>query len=369
MRQRFSIAGMRNLIRTVATQCMTCRVKKALPQPPMMAPLPEARVTGLVRPFTHTGVDYFGPIQVKQGRSSVKRWVALFTCLTVRAVHLELVHSLSTQSCIMAIRRFVARRGSPQSFYSDNGTNFVGASNLLAKQIQDIHEDCAATFTNSATSWEFNPPSTPHMGGSWERMVRSVKTAMIAIADHPHHPSDEVLQTVATEAEAVVNSRPLTYVPLESAEQEALTPNHFILFGTKGISQPSTSLNTVEGSLRDSWRLAQYLVDQFWCRWIREYLPTITRRTKWFEPVKPLEPGDLVLVVEEGKRNGWLRGRILDVIKAADGQVRRAVVRTKNGVVSRPAVKLAPLDLRTSGRPGTTRVGGCYETTGHQLSA
>ncbi|XP_065088059.1 uncharacterized protein LOC135709597 [Ochlerotatus camptorhynchus] len=187
-----------------------------------MAPLPEVRVTGLVHPFTHTGVDYFGPIQVKEGYSLVKRWVALFTCLTVRAIHVELVHSLSTQSCIMAIRRFVARRDSPESFHSDNGTNFLGASNLLTKEIQDIHEDCAATFTNWATSWEFNPASAPHM--------RSMKVAMSEIAGYPHHPSDEVLQTVATEAEPIVDSRPLTYISLESTEQESLTPNHFLLF-------------------------------------------------------------------------------------------------------------------------------------------
>ncbi|XP_062545514.1 uncharacterized protein LOC134212033 [Armigeres subalbatus] len=365
MRQKFHIPGLRNLIRRVSKQCWNCRVRKATPQSPMMAPLPEVRVTGFVRPFTHTGVDYFGPIQVKQGRCLVKRWVALFTCLTVRAIHVELAHNLSTQSCIMAIRRFVARRGSPKSFYSDNGTNFVGASNILAKQIKDINEECAVTFTNSATSWEFNPPSAPHMGGSWERMVRSIKTAMSAIANHQHHPSDEVLQTVATEAEAIVNSRPLTYVPLDSAEQEALTPNHFLLFGTRGIVQPATSVTSVGNSLRDSWRLAHYLVDQFWGRWIREYLPTITRRTKWFDPVKPLEVGDLVLVVEENKRNGWLRGRIVEVTKASDGQVRRAIVQTKNGFLNRPAVKIAPLDLRTSGRSRTTRAGGGNEPTGH----
>ncbi|XP_062542447.1 uncharacterized protein LOC134210417 [Armigeres subalbatus] len=357
MRQRFYIPGLRTVIRQVSKQCVICRVKKTIPQPPMMAQLPEVRVTGLVRPFTHTGVDYFGPIQVKLGRSLVKRWVALFTCLAIRAVHVELVQGLSTQSCILAIRRFVARRGSPKSFHSDNGTNFLGASNLLAKQIRDIHEDCAVTFTNSGTSWEFNPPSAPHMGGSWERMVRSVKVAIAAIADHPHHPNDEVLQTVIAEAESVINSRPLTYIPLEFAEQEALTPNHFLLFGTQGVVQPASVLNTTGSSLRDSWRLAQYLVDQFWRRWLREYLPTITRRTKWFEPVKPLEPGDLVLVVDEGKRNGWLRGRILNVITAGDGQVRRAVVQTKNGLLHRPAVKLALLDLQTSGRPGTTRAG------------
>ena len=100
-----------------------------------MAALPEIRLIAFIRPFTHTGVDFFGPIYVKQGRSSVKRWIALFTCLSVRAVHLEIVHSLSTPSCVMAIRRFVARRGTPATFYSDDGSNFVAANNVLKEQL------------------------------------------------------------------------------------------------------------------------------------------------------------------------------------------------------------------------------------------
>ncbi|XP_058456530.1 uncharacterized protein LOC131433906 [Malaya genurostris] len=311
----------------------------------MMGPLPEVRLTPFIRPFSHTGVDYFGPILVKQGRSLAKRWIALFTCLTVRAVHLEIVHSLSTESCVMAIRRFVARRGAPATLYSDNGTNFTGAARVLAKQIRGINEECADIFTNANTSWKFNPPMAPHMGGPWERMVRSIKTAMTSIADHPHHPSDEVLETIALEAEAIVNSRPLTYLPIDSCEQEALTPNHFILYGSHGITQPPKQLSVSGSVLRDSWKLSQHLIDQFWKRWIREYLPTLTRRTKWFQPSKPLKPGDIVVVVEQQKRNGWLRGRIIDVFHGRDGQVRRAVVQTSHGQLTRPAVKLALLDV------------------------
>lgn len=312
----------------------------------MMAPLPTVRLTPHVRPFCYTGVDYFGPLLVKQGRSLAKRWVALFTCLTTRAVHLEIVHSLSTQSCVMAIRRFGSRRGFPTDFYSDYGTCFRGASRLLTDQIEAIHEDCAATFTNTKTSWHFNPPSAPHMGGSWERMVRSVKKAMEAIAEYPRHPSDEVLETVVLEAEAIVNSRPLTYVPLDDDQQEALTPNHFLIYGSSCVAQSRTSLVNEGIVLRDSWKLAQYLADEFWKRWVREYLPTLTRRTKWFEPVKPLEPGDLVIAVDENKRNGWIRGRVVDVLRGKDGQVRSAVVRTAEGMLKRPVVKLALLDVR-----------------------
>ncbi|XP_065079199.1 uncharacterized protein LOC135702130 [Ochlerotatus camptorhynchus] len=126
------------------------------------------------------------------------------------------------------------------------------ASNLFKEQLKAITEHCAVTFTNVSTRWLFNPPLAPHMGGPWERMVRSVKVAMAAIADHPHHPSDEVLETVALEAESIVNSRPLTYIPLDHADQAALTPNHFLLYETQGINQPSRDLQHEYATLRDS---------------------------------------------------------------------------------------------------------------------
>ncbi|XP_062541591.1 uncharacterized protein LOC134209611 [Armigeres subalbatus] len=117
-------------------------------------------------------VDYFGPLLVKLGRSNVKRWVALFTCLTVRAVHLEVAYTLSTESCISCVRRFVGRRGPPAEFFSDNGTNFQGADRVLRHQISQGLSD---TFTSTNTKWNFIPPGAPHMGGAWERLVKSVK--------------------------------------------------------------------------------------------------------------------------------------------------------------------------------------------------
>ncbi|XP_062547153.1 uncharacterized protein LOC134212888 [Armigeres subalbatus] len=368
IRQQFRIPKLRSLIQRVAKNCQHCKVQKAVPKPPMMAPLPKVRLTPHIRAFSYTGIDYFGPILVKQGRSLAKRWVALFTCLTTRAVHLEIVHSLSMQSCVMAIRRFCARRGSPSDFYSDNGTCFRGANNLLTEQLKTIHEGCAVTFTNARTSWHFNPPSAPHMGGCWERMVRSVKAAMGDIAQHAHHPNDEVLETVVLEAEAIVNSRPLTYVPLDDAEQEALTPNHFLLYGTSGILQPKSPLVCDGAILRDSWRLSQYLADVFWRRWVREYLPTISRRTKWFEPVKPMEPGDVVVVVDENKRNGWQRARVIEISKGKDGQVRSAVVKTAGGILKRPVVKLAVLDVRDDQNQGTPDLHGRGDVENHHSS-
>ncbi|XP_053681683.1 uncharacterized protein LOC128732458 [Sabethes cyaneus] len=132
---------------------------------PSKISMPWFRTTPFVRPFTFSGIDYFGPYLVKVGCSAVKRWVAIFTCLTVRAIHLQAVHSLTTDSCKKAVRRFVARRGAPKEVYTDNGTNFVGASRELEQELRDINRALGSTFTDIDTLWRFNPPSAPHMGG------------------------------------------------------------------------------------------------------------------------------------------------------------------------------------------------------------
>ncbi|XP_062712613.1 uncharacterized protein LOC134289907 [Aedes albopictus] len=347
MRQRYYIPALRRIVRKVVSECQYCKNLKAVPQVPLMAPLPRARLTAFVKPFAYIGVDYFGPMLVTVGRKQVKRWIALFTCLSIRAVHMEVVHNLSTSSCIKAFRRFVARRGAPLEVYSDNGTCFVGANRQLRKEIRMINEGCAGTFTNARTKWVFNPPAAPHMGGLWERMVRSVKTAMQAIGSSQRHPNEETFETIVLEAESVVNSRPLTYIALESSDQEALTPSHFLLYGTQGVIQPSVQPLQYSCALRDSWTLAQWTIDEFWRRWIREYLPVLTRRSKWFERVKPIQVDDTVIVVDgNSARNEWLKGKIVEIFVAPDGQVRKAKIQTTKGILLRPAAKIAVLDVR-----------------------
>ncbi|XP_055632521.1 uncharacterized protein LOC129772999 [Toxorhynchites rutilus septentrionalis] len=260
MRQRFEVAKLRSLIQRVTKNCVFCKITKTIPRAPVMAPLPEERLQPFVRPFTYVGVDYFGPVLVKAGRSQVKCWVALFTCMTIRAVHMEVVHSLSTESCVMAVRRFVCRRGSPAVFYSDNGTCFQGASRQLQEEISAMNETMATTFTNARTAWKFIPPATPHMGGVWERLVRSVKTAIFSALNIPRKPDDETLKTIIYEAEALVNSRPLTYIPLESADQESLTPNHFLLGNSTGLHAETEVIGYV--GLRSSWKQAQHITGE-----------------------------------------------------------------------------------------------------------
>ncbi|XP_062533442.1 uncharacterized protein LOC134202472 [Armigeres subalbatus] len=357
VRQKFHVPRLRVQVRLARKRSMWCRVYKSTPAYPKMGPLPAERLQPAVRAFTYVGVDIFGPYLVKVGRSAVKRWVCLFTCLTVRAIHLEVVASLSTDACKKAIRRFIARR-----VFSDNGTNFVGASRELQEEIGRIHTELGSTFTNAQTQWRFNPPAAPHMGGCWERMVRAVKSALGSVPT-VRKLDDESFATVLAEAESMVNSRPLTFIPLETSDHESLTPNHFLLLSSNGVREPEKFPMDAGMALRSSWNMVKHTLNNFWRRWVLEYLPTIIRRTKWFRDVKSIEVGDLVLVVDENVRNWWIPGRVIQASPGKDGVPRRADVMTSGGVLKRPVTKLAVLDVAGSGdamlEVKATRGGGC----------
>ncbi|XP_058816165.1 uncharacterized protein LOC131679452 [Topomyia yanbarensis] len=346
LRQIYHIGHLRSCFNQVRRDCQRCKIASAKPNPPIMADLPPGRLAAFERPFTHTGVDYFGPIQVAVGRRIEKRWGMLATCLTVRAIHIEVVHSLTTSSCIMAIRNFVARRGQPRKFYSDRGTNFIGAEREIERLGEAVdHDEIIKELTSSVGEWTFNPPLAPHMGGSWERLIRTVKNNLMVVCS-TKTPSDEVLRNLLTEIENIVNSRPLTHVPVDDDSGPALTPNHFLLGSSNG-TKPLVTADDSGIVLKQNWCASQILANMFWKRWVSDYLPEITRRTKWFMPVKPIVAGDIVLIVDpKMPRNCWPKGTVISTIISRDDQVRSATVRTATGIYERPASKLAVLDVR-----------------------
>lgn len=343
IRQIYFIIKLRVVYKSVRRNCQYCKVNLAKPVAPQMSPLPPARLGAYQRPFTYVGVDYFGPIAVISGRKSLKRWGVLFTCLTVRAIHLEIAHTLSTDSFLMCLRNFISRRGIPAEIYSDNGTNFRGADRFLKEELKNIKfDEVQIDLAYRGITWKFNPPAAPHMGGAWERLVRSVKAVLNKISPSQKF-TDESLRSALMEVELIVNSRPLTYVSLETEDQEAITPNHFLVGSSNG-SKPFCIAENID--YRMCLRQSEMFANMFWRRWIKEMLPTLTRRSKWFEKVKPISEGDIVIIVDENTvRNSWLKGKVVAVTTAADGQVRRAKVQTKNGIMERPAVKLAVLDV------------------------
>lgn len=340
IRQIFWITKLREKARSIIASCLICRKARAKPAQPTMADLPRARVAYQLRPFSYCGVDYFGPMMVKIGRRREKRWGVVFTCLTTRAVHLELAHSLDTDSAIMAIRRMAARRGQPVVMYSDNGTNFKRAKKELGENDITFDENTMLRYaTNSRMSWHFIPPAAPHMGGAWERMVRSVKSAL-AIVLKEQAPKEETLLTLLAEIENVVNSRPLTHVSPDPRDLQALTPNHF-LYGTSSGQLSLHRYIISEISPRKQWRWVQSFADAFWKRWLREYLPTLLPRKKWLRETENLRVGHLVLVVDEQlPRNAWRTGVIEKVYPGRDGRVRVAKVKTAFGMFKRPVAKL-----------------------------
>ncbi|XP_065073850.1 uncharacterized protein LOC135697916 [Ochlerotatus camptorhynchus] len=330
IRQRFHIQNLRAEMKRIVRTCVWCKVRKCQPKNPRMAPLPKSRVTPNLPPFSHTGVDYCGPFIVTVGRRSEKRYVCLFTCMPTRAVHLEVAHSLTTEVCLMAVRRFVCRKEKPLEFYSDNGTNFQAASKEIMKRIEI---ECEDAFTASRTRWNFNPPSAPHVGGVWERLVRSLEATLNVLNDG-RTLTDEVLLTTLAEAEDLINSRPLTYVSLEPGVDEALTPNHFVqgvgAIRTEHSVQPTNEAD----ALRDRYKRSQLLADKLWTRWISEYLPSINQRTNWHSESLPLERGDLVYIADDITRKNWIRGIVVETYQGADGRIRQAVVKTAKGEFS-----------------------------------
>lgn len=241
----------------------------------------------------------------------------------------------------------MARRGIPKEVFCDNGTNFRGIENELKRELGNVDQDrLAEKFTTSTTKWNFNPPSSPHMGGSWERMVHSIKKAMYEIFPKmPRNPSHELLHSIMLSAENLVNSRPLTYVPLQTAESEILTPNHFLLGSSNGIKAMG-EFNDDSEVRRKNWMVLQQQQAAFCRKWIKEYLPTLTRRVKWFEPTKPLQVGNLVLIVDDlSPIQGYQKGIVTKVFPGKNNAVRSALVKTSTGELVRPAVKFAMIDI------------------------
>ncbi|KAJ0169291.1 hypothetical protein K1T71_015175 [Dendrolimus kikuchii] len=163
LKQKYWVIRMRPTIKHITSQCMYCRIKKTRPQPPRMGDLPSARMAHHQRPFTYCGVDLFGPMEVAVGRRRERRYGVLFTCMTIRAIHIELVSDLSTDAFIMALRRMAARRGWPQYLCSDNGTNLRGADNELKRSVKELDEAVLKQeAANYHTTWIFSPPASPH---------------------------------------------------------------------------------------------------------------------------------------------------------------------------------------------------------------
>ena len=350
IRQRYWIINGRSNIRRVLSKCVSCRRRQACTIQQKMAHLPKDRVTPSKPPFTYTGVDCFGPFLVKRGRTTVKRYGVLFTCLTIRAIHIEVASTLDTDSFINALRRFIARRGQPEMIRSDNGSNFASGEKELRRAIQEWNQSRIHNFLLQRNiEWKFNPPAGSHHGGVWERCIRTVRKVMKALMKE-QILDDEGLNTLLCEVESIVNGRPITKQSDDPRDLEPLTPNHLLL-ARAGSTIPPGIFVKEDNHNRRRWRQVQYLADIFWRRWVREYLPTLQQRQKWNERERNVSVNDIVLILDENKpRSLWPLGRVLEVhTNHNDHLVRSVKLKTSTTVLVRPVSKIVLLE------PGDTQ--------------
>ncbi|XP_071118402.1 uncharacterized protein [Haliotis cracherodii] len=250
---------------------------------------------------------------------------------------------LDTDSFLNALFRMAHRRGMPKEVISDNGTNFVGAAKELKQLISGLNSDVIkSTLANKSVKWLFNPPHAPYFGGVFESLVKSAKRAIYAILSSGD-VSDEELMTAFTGAEALLNSRPLTNQSAHPQDDVPLTPNHFLHGQVGGDFAPE--LDSTSFSPKKRWRRVQELIRHVWKRWMREWLPTLNVRKKWFTPSRDIQVDDVVIVVSPDTPRGvWPLGRVLKTYPGKDDHIRVLDVQVGKTVVKRPITKVCPLE-------------------------
>ena len=345
---RYWVIGRGSAVSNHIAKCVKCRKLRGIPQEQKMADLPEDRLEPAPS-FTFSAVDYFGPWYVKDGRRELKRYGVLFTCLSSRAIHLEVSNTMTTDSFLNAYRRFVGRRGPVRQLRSDQGLNFIGAMNELQQAISEIDNDRIREelLTNNCDWVEFkvNVPHASHMGGVWERQIRSVRNVLASILErHGTQLDDESLRTFMVEAEAIVNCRPLTIDTINSSQcPEPLTTNHLLTMKSKVVMPPPGDFQQADLYLSKRWRRVQYLANEFQNRWKKEFLQSLQLRQKWIPVQRNLQVDDIVIVKDESlPRNRWKLGRVDETYPNDDGLIRKV------------RVVIATDSLDDSGRPHET---------------
>lgn len=334
----------RRAVRTIIKGCNICKRDRA--QKFKLPPFPTLPISRTMpaNPFSHTGLDYLGPTLYKAPGGPQKAWILLLTCLTCRAVHLEMVDNLSADDFLMALRRLIARRGIPQTLLSDNAPQFILTKRTLEENSQ------------LNIKWRMIPSYSPWSGGVYERLNALIKTCFRRALGRKMLTWTE-LYTFLNEVECTLNNRPITYVSDELDAPLALRPIDLINPKVQTILDPPTLRDDLaynpssRDKLAQRWWDTTRAVEDFWARWSREYI-ILLRDRRQFEHKNPrstseLKPeiGQTVLIeIEDFPRNFWPMGRITQLEGPKD-HARSAKIRMANGNIwSRPVNKLIPLE-------------------------
>ena len=368
LRQKFWIyKRARNTVKGMIKNCLTCIKITGPPYKlPAMPPLPIERLKHC-KAFQFVGVDYFGPINIKQCGELVKIWVCIFTCFVSRAIHLEITGGLTTQQFIMCLRRFIARRGKPQLILSDNGPQFKLGSAVVKKAstIDLDWKDVKNYASREEINWRFVREFSPWSGGLYERLIGLVKTVLKKSLQQSQ-PTLEAMLTYLAESEAIVNSRPLVKISEDINDSfRIIRPIDFLtpkgLIGTEVLEEDHSdpeyfpTLDSV-GKVMKWWCSSQKYLDQLWKQFIVGYTQTLLERYQYIHKqghtsTETPNVGHMVIIHEDGiPRGQWRLGVITKLLKNSEGRVSAAEVKTKLGkLIKRPINLLHPLEIEAEG--------------------
>lgn len=342
----FHIEGGSSMVKKILAACVICRRLRGCLQSQQMADLPPERLDSSP-PFSHTGLDVFGPLFCHEGKNTRKNsaqkkvWVLLLTCLVTRAVHIEMLPSMDTPSFKNALRRFLAVRGTCKTLRSDHGTNIIGSikQDQEALNLQEIRK----TLKERDCDWVLSPPHASHFGGVWERKIgyvrRVLEGSLVSLGTHVL--SRDELLTLLLEATAIVNSTPLWEVSTDPNDPMPLCPAMLLTLkdNPHKAAQDTFSKEDVLAYGKKRWRKVQAIAEEFWTSWRQSYLSQLQERRKWMKPKRSICVGDVVLLRDKSvKRNQWPLARVWSVKTSEDGLVRSAtivVVKKGTGGISR----------------------------------
>lgn len=344
IRQKYWIPQGRSRVQKTLSKCARCVKHGGGPfELPKTPALPVERVN-FTHSFAYTGADYFGPMVVQTENGLKKRWICLFTCLVIRAIHLEVVKDLTTNECLMAFKRFIATRGIPTLILTDNASQFRLLGEVLTKE---------GNFTTNI-KWKFIPQLAPWHGGAYERLVAIVKHCLKRTLQKQMLDETQLL-TIIKEAEAVINTRPLTYVG--SNLEHILKPADFLTPGKclsveVLIERLPLSGSLIKQQLIAGWNRGNKIMDEYKEMFVNQYLLSLRERYRNSPKqarVRSQESpnvGDIVQIKGEAKnREGWKVGNISELIKGKDGLCRIAKVKVGDKVFTRSLAHLYPLEV------------------------
>lgn len=348
VRQFYWPIGGRNMSKKIVKECVTCFRFSPTPCISPMSNLPDNRLKPNF-PFMTTDIDYAGPFFIlnKPGRGSklVKCYLAVFVCFCTKAVHLEIITNLTTESFLACLKRFTSRRGIPERIYSDNGSTFVGASHELCDLGQFLHKhrDCIIDCTSDQKiQLVFIPPYSPNFGGLWEAAVKSSKHHIKRVLIN-NNATYEEFNTLIIQVEGILNSRPLFALSNDPNDLIPITPAHFLI-GRPINFLPEPNLQEVKSNRLHRLQHLQKLCQQFWSQFTKQYISTLHHQYKWKEAPTNAEVGRLVLIRNDNfPPYKWNMGRIL---KLRDGICRVAEIKTAHGITTRSIRHLCPLPLQ-----------------------